>query len=407
MAAADKSGSADHCGSSLVKENGMRHRIWLASGGSVLAATLSLLGAATAASASTASPSTVVGYTYLDGNTAAANTIDGFARHADGSVTPLPGSPFAAGGAGLGTGLASQGPIQVTADGRYLLAADAGSNQISVLRITAGGVPVLVGRPVSSGGIKPVSVAVSPAGLVYVANSGAGGSGYSGFRLHFDGSLTPIPGSTVTVPDSAGLGDVFFNAFGNHLVGTRTGTSQIDSFVVLPGGHLLAARGSPFTGQGLGQLGAEFSPARPSQLFVSNAHNGTGLGTVSAYRVSLFGQLTPIGASPYADGQTAPCWVEISRNGKYLFVTNTASGNISGYAINSEGSLTLVGTTAIKGGGADIDERLSPDGRYLLVDGSGNHILSVFAVSGGNLTEVASSPTPLPAGGSPAGIVNI
>ncbi|HEY2261207.1 MAG TPA: beta-propeller fold lactonase family protein [Streptosporangiaceae bacterium] len=385
----------------------MRNRIWLAAGGSVLAASISLLGAATAASASTASTSTVVGYTYLDGNTAAVNTIDGFARHADGSVTPLAGSPFAAGGAGLGTGLASQGAIQATADGRYLLAVDAGSNQISVLRITAGGVPVPVGQPVSSGGIKPVSVAVSPAGLVYVANSGAGGSGYSGFRLHFDGSLTPIPGSTVTVPDSAGLGGVFFNAFGNHLIGTRTGTSQIDSFVVLPGGHLLAAKGSPFTGQGLGQLGAEFSPASPSQLFVTNAHNGAGLGTVSAYHDSLFGRLTPIGASPYADGQTAPCWVEITRNGKYLFVTNTASGNISGYAINPEGSLTLIGTTAIKGGGADIDERLSPDGKYLLVDGSGNHILSVFAVSGGNLTEVASSPTPLPAGGSPAGIVNI
>ena len=59
------------------------------------------------------------------------------------------------------------------------------------------------------------------------------------------------------------------------------------------------------------------------------------------------------------------------------------------------------------GGGADIDARLSPDGRYLLVDGSGNHILSVFAVNGGTLTEVPSSPTPLPAGGSPAGIVNI
>jgi 6-phosphogluconolactonase len=385
----------------------MRNRIWLAAGGSMLAASISLLGAATAASASTASTSAVVGYTYIDGNTAAANTIDGFARHADGSVTPLPGSPFAAGGAGLGTGLASQGAIQATPDGRYLLAVDAGSNQISVLRITAGGVPVPVGQPVSSGGIKPVSVAISPSGLVYVANSGAGGSGYSGFRLHLDGSLTPIPGSTVTVPDSSGLGDVFFNALGDHLIGTRTGTSEIDSFVVLPDGHLLAAKGSPFTGQGLGQLGAEFSPARPAELFVTNAHNGTGLGTVSAYRDSLFGQLTPVGSSPFADGQTAPCWVEISHDGRYLFAVNTGSGNISGYAINPDGSLALIGSTAISGGGADIDARLSPDGRYLLVDGSGNHILSVFAVHGGTLTEVPSSPTPLPAGGAPAGIVNI
>ena len=374
---------------------------------------LILLGLAAAATTSTvpASASTVgspvVGYTYVDGNTAPANTIDGFARHADGSLTPLAGSPFSAGGAGLGAGLASQGAIQVTPDGKYLLAVDAGSNQISVLRITGGGVPVLVSQPVSSGGSTPVSVAVSPSGLVYVANQGKGGSGYSGFRLHSGGSLTPIAGSTVTVPDGSGLGDVFFNAFGNHLVGTRTGTSLIDSFVVQPGGRLLAAPGSPFTGQGLGQLGAEFSPTRPSQLFVSNAHNGTGLGTVSAYRDAFSGHLTSIGSSPFADGQTAPCWVEISHDGKYLFTVNTGSGNISSYAIERDGSLVLIGSFAIKGGGANIDARLSPDGKYLLVNGSGMHFVSVFAVSGGNLTEVPSSPTPLPAGTtSSSGIVN-
>jgi 6-phosphogluconolactonase len=390
---------------SSLKERNMGKRRWLAGGGSVLAATIGLLGAGTAASASTSSP--VVGYTYIDGNTATANTIDGFARHANGSVTPLPGSPFAAGGAGTGTGLASQGAIQATPDGRYLLAVDAGSNQISVLRVTAGGVPVLAGRPSSSGGVQPVSIAISRAGLVYVANSGAGGSGYSGFRLGSGGRLTAIPGSTVSVPDAAGLGDVFFNATGDHLVGTRTGTSQIDSFAVLPDGHLAAAKGSPYTGQGLGQLGAEFSPTRPSQLFVSNAHNGAGLGTVSAYRDGFSGRLFPVGSSPFADGQTAPCWVEISHDGRYLFTVNTGSGNISSYSISHRGSLALIGSTPIRGGGADTDLRLSPDGRTLSVDGSGNHILSVFAVHGGTLTELPSSPTPLPAGGAPAGIVSI
>ncbi len=385
----------------------MRKRTRLAAaGGGLLAAAFGILGVPAIASASTPSP--VVGYTYVDGNTAPANTIDGYARHADGSLTPLAGSPFAAGGAGLGTGLASQGAIQATQDGRYLLAVDAGSNQLSVLRVTAGGVPVLVGQPVSSDGIKPVSVAVSPSGLVYVANSGTGGSDYAGFRLSPFGTLTPVPGSTYAVPDGSGLGDVFFNAFGDHLIGTRTGTSLIDSFLVLPSGRLLAAPGSPFTGQGLGQLGAEFSPARPSELFVSNAHNGALLGTVSAYHDSFLGQLSPIGSSPYADGQTAPCWVEISHDGRYLFAVNTGSGTISSYAINPGGSLTLIGSTPINGGGADIDARLSPDGRYLLVDGSGMHFVSVFAVNGGSLTEVPSSPTPLPAGvTSSAGIVNI
>jgi 6-phosphogluconolactonase len=377
-----------------------------AAGGSLLAAAIGIFGVPAAASASPTSP--VVGYTYVDGNTAPANTIDGYARHADGSLTPLAGSPFAAGGEGLGTGLASQGAIQATGDGRYLLAVDAGSNQISVLRVTAGGVPVLVGQPASSNGIKPVSVAVSPSGLVYAANSGTGGSNYTGFRLSPGGTLTAVRGSTYTVPDGSGLGDVFFNAFGDHLIGTRTGTSLIDSFLVLPGGRLLAAPGSPFTGQGLGQLGAEFSPTSPSELFVSNAHNGALLGTVSAYHDSLLGRLSPIGSSPYADGQTAPCWVEISHDGRYLFAVNTGSGNISSYAIDPGGSLTLIGSTPIAGGGADIDARLSPDGRYLLVDGSGMHFISVFAVNGGSLTEVPSSPTPLPAGvTSSSGIVNV
>ena len=99
--------------------------------------------------------------------------------------------------------------------------------------------------------------------------------------------------------------------------------------------------------------------------------------------------------------------MEISHNGRYLFTVNTGSGNISTYFIHADGSLSLIGSTPIRGGGADIDLRLSPDGRTLSVDGSGNHILSVFAVHGGTLTELPSSPTPLPAGGAPAGIASI
>jgi len=82
------------------------------------------------------------------------------------------------------------------------------------------------------------------------------------------------------------------------------------------------------------------------------------------------------------------------------------SGNISSYAIKRNGSLVLICSFAIKGGGTNIDASV-PDGKYLLVNGSGLHFASVFAVNGGNLTEVPSSPPPLPAGAtSSSGIVN-
>ena len=73
-----------------------------------------------------ASAARPTGHVYVDDNTAGTNTIGAFDRHADGTLTPTPGSPFAAGGAGTGATLPSQGAIQ--RDGRFLLAVDAGKS---------------------------------------------------------------------------------------------------------------------------------------------------------------------------------------------------------------------------------------------------------------------------------------
>lgn len=368
--------------------------------------------AAAVAAPSTASASTdgspVVGHVYVNDNTAGTNTIGAFDRHADGTLTPELGSPFAAGGAGTGAGLASQGALQISPDGQFLIATDAGSNQISVLRIKNDGSLRLVrDGVVSSRGVLPVSVAIHD-DLVYVANSGNGDSNYTGFRLDGDGRLEPIPGSTVALPDGSAPGDVLFNGNGTKLAGARVGTSQIDSFTVGSDGRLTAAPASPFPAQGLGPFGSEFRPTNPDQLFVSNAHNvGAGTGTISAFRDSGNGTLSPIGSSPFADLQTAPCWVEISHDGQFLFTVNTGSGTISRFSIARGGALTLLGSTPVKSasGVGAVDLRLSPDGRLLFVDESKIGAVGAFAVHGGDLTELASSPTSLPAGATPAGIV--
>ncbi|HEY7946896.1 MAG TPA: beta-propeller fold lactonase family protein [Acidimicrobiales bacterium] len=350
----------------------------------------------------------MVRHVYLDDNTQGTNTIGAFDRHANGSLTPLSGSPFAAGGAGTGAGLASQGALQLSSDGRFLVAVDAGSNQISVLRIEAdGGVKLVQGGVVSSGGPTPVSVAVSD-NLVYVANAGAVGPNYTGFTLNSGGKLRPLANSTVSLPDGSQPGDVLFNSSGTSLVGTRVGTSEIDSFIVGKDGLLTAAPGSPLPAQGLGPFGSEFRPTNPNQLFVSNAHNvGAGTGTISAFDVATDGSLSSIGATPFADEQTAPCWIEITPNGQFLFTVNTGSGEISRYSISHNGTLTLLGSTPVSsiGGVGAVDARLSPNGRTLFVDESRIGEVGAFAVDGGNLTELPSSPTPLPTGATPAGIV--
>ncbi|HEX5194693.1 MAG TPA: beta-propeller fold lactonase family protein [Solirubrobacteraceae bacterium] len=348
------------------------------------------------------------GDVYVNDNTASANTVAAFHRAPDGRLIPLPGSPFATGGAGTGTALGSQGALQSALHGRYLLAVDAGSNQISVLAVGRHGSPYPVpGGTVASGGVQPVSIAVH-GNLVYVANAGGTSPNYTGFRLGFGGRLRPLPGSTVDLPQGSQPGDVLFNATGTKLAGTRVATSLIDSFVVGPFGRLHAAPGSPYAAQGPGPFGSEFRPTDPNELYVSNAHGGAGNGTVSAFRVRFNGTLSSIGDSPFADDQTAPCWVEISHDGRFLFTVNTAQPSISSFAIDGDGSLTLLGSTQFRGnpsGLSPFDARLSPDGHTLYVVDSGTGQVSAFAVHGGRLAELPSSPTALPAGATPFGIV--
>ncbi len=291
-------------------------------------------------------------------------------RHADGSLTPISGSPFSIGGAGLGAGLPSQGAIQLSSDGRYLLAGRRRQQPDIGAASWLNGVPQPVGAPVSSGGGEPLSIAVS-GNLVYVANAGASAPNITGFTLAPNGSLNPLPGSTVSLPASSGPDDVLIDPgpAGSSSISTTPRRSRAFTSSQWPARRRsrLAYRGARSRTVRRGV------PAEQSlQLFVSNAHGGAGNGTVSVFLASgSTGQLASIGASPFADLQTAACWVEISHDGQFLFTVNTASGSISSYSINPDGSLVLLGSTPFGSAGAGaVDARLSPDGRTLLVDGS-------------------------------------
>jgi 6-phosphogluconolactonase (cycloisomerase 2 family) len=378
-----------------------RRLIGLAGAIATIAATLSV---STVAAASPA-----VGHVYVNNNTAGTNTVAAFDRHADGSLTPIAGSPFVAGGAGTGAPFGSAGGLQQSSDGRYLLATDPGSNEISVLRIKPNGGLQIV-EVEGSRGTGPVSIAVHGS-LVYVANGGARGSNYTGFRLNPGGHLSHIAGSTFDLPDNALPGHVLISPDGRRLVGTRVGPnagpSYLDGFRIGSDGRLTPAAGSPFAAQRIGPFGSSFSPTHGSQLFVSNAHDGANAGSVSVYDVATDGTLTAINGSPFADLQTAPCWVAMSPDGHALFAVNTAVPSISRYAVAADGTLTLVGSTgfASPAGLRPFDAQVSPDGGFLYVVDAGAAKISAFAVDGTSLAELQASPVAIPDGAAPFGMV--
>ena len=244
--------------------------------------------------------------------------------------------------------------------------------------------------------------------LVYVANSGTGDANYTGFRLGFNGRLFPIPGSTVALAASAAPGDVLFNGTGTKLAGTEVGTSVIDSFTVGFDGRLTAAPGSPFPAQGLGPFGSEFRPTNPDQLFVSNAHNvGAGAGTVSAFtrllqRDADLDRGLPVRGPPDrpllgGDHPRRPVPVHREHRIRRDLPLPDRPGRHADPARQHPGRRHR----RRRRGRCPAEPRR----RDLYVDESRIGEVGAFAVNGGSLTELGTSPFALPAGATPAGIV--
>lgn len=375
-------------------------------------ASLLLVGSLASTHSAFAAQPTVVGHVYVNLNTSP-NAIAAFDRHADGSLTSTPGSPFSTGGTGLA--LPSQGALQRSSDGKYLLAVNAGSSQISVLSIKNDGSLKLVNvAPEPYGATAPTTIAVWGNNVV-VGNDGdaiTGGAKYVAFTINSGGKLTPT-GWSYALPTGTVVADVLFSPDGQHLIGNRENTSLIDSFTPGPNGTFVPATGSPFnnpTGY-YGPFGSQFNPASPDQLYISNAHTmaggGVTPGTVSAFNVAGDGTFSEIGAAPYAtDGQTATCWVAITHSGQYLYGVNTGSSSVSAFSINGDGSLSLIGSSTPVGGTGALDIGIAPgDGYAYVVERGSNQVVGLSINGDGSLSLLPSSPTALPTSGAAFGIV--
>jgi len=89
------------------------------------------------------------GFVYTETNASGGNTVVAYTRAGDGSLTVI--GSFASGGLGSGGGLGSQGAVTLAGDGRWLLAVNAGSNDISTFRVRGDGGLVRTDRTDAAG----------------------------------------------------------------------------------------------------------------------------------------------------------------------------------------------------------------------------------------------------------------
>lgn len=292
----------------------------------------------------------------LDGD----NAVEAFAAHKKrGTLTPV--GRFETGGLGDPFVGGFQQHSIITA-GRYLYAVNPGDNTVSAFEI-GGDCSLELIDTESSGGVRPVSLAAG-GNLLYVANGGhspiqaAQPASLAGFRIENDGTLSPL--ACPVVPTQAGgfgntIADVVFNKAGDVLVATLLLPNEVNSYRVGRNGCLSAPSIRPGGG---GPFGALFSPARAQQLFVTTAVPELFSGPtdrapgVDSYLVDRSGRLhlvdffqdffDPGDEEKSNEALRDPCWLAMTKNGRYLWVSSFIPSELTLFRVNAQGNIGRV-----------------------------------------------------------------
>jgi len=356
-------------------------------------ASLALFGLMLVCSGWGAAEAQSAGTVYTLSNAPAGNAVLVFNRGADGQLALTASVPT--GGRGTGGGLGNQGAVVVSRDNQWLVAVNAGSDDLSVFAIGQQGLR-LTDRDRSDGD-RPVSVTMQ-GDIIYVLNAGT--DSVSGFVLTRHGRLQNLFGSRRTL---SGKGtdpaQLEFSPDGRTLVVSEKATNRLTSFPVFYG-SILGQRDSVAAS---GHTPFGFAFGRRSQLLVSQAEGGqAGLSTLASYRIDRASNVTAVGA-PVPTTQTAACWVAITLDHRFAYTTNTGSDTISGFSVSAAGQLTPLGANSVvatvASGGTPIDMGITDDNRYLYVLNSGTRTIEGFALgTTGGLTALGS------VGGLPQGV---
>jgi 6-phosphogluconolactonase len=309
-------------------------------------------------------------------NSASGNEVMMYRRTGRGTLIST--GSFSTGGTGSGSGLGSQGALVLNRG--FLFAVNAGSNDVSVLSVSKSGLTLVDKKP--SGGTVPISLTVRGR-LLYVLNAGTP-ENITGFKINDDSTISQISGSTQPLSGTGvAPAQIEFSPNGRILVVTEKASNMIDTYIV---GHDGIA-GTPVSQLSTGTTPYGFEFDKRGRLIVSDAYGGNAnAGAMTSYNVN--GNGISLITGPVYNQQTAPCWVAVTKNGRFAYTTNTGTSNISGYKIKPSGGLVLLndgGSTASTGSGSSpIDMAVSNNSRYLYALSHGTNTISVFRIDNGH-----------------------
>jgi len=353
-----------------------------------------------------------------------ANAVLAYRRKPDGTLAPLPGSPFLTHGAGLANPKQVLGPddtddpLVISDDGRFLFAVNGGSNTVAVFDINPDGSLVAVpGSPFPSGGQTPCSVAINGR-FVYVANKAfdplhviTQPPNYTTFEVDNAGRLSAVPNGTIEVPAGSSPSQVllsndrrflFATDFLAFMLPSEEPIGTLLSFDVQGDRGLSLAPGAPYvvpSGDG-GALGLATNPRSDRTLYV-------GFPVAGAFGVydidpstGVLKFVTQLTAGP------ATCWLKTNSLGTRLYTLNSGQNEVGVYNTDNPEAPTPINTLTLKDSqnSGDFSLGFSPDGGTLYVVSqnvdttfaTNNNWLHVLKVSADGTVSEPGEPLQLP-----------
>jgi DNA-binding beta-propeller fold protein YncE len=279
-------------------------------------------------------------------------------------------------GSPFATGALSLEGLAIAPNGQHLYAAGENANLFAFSISGTGALAPVSGSPYTTPGSYGV-VATPDNRLVYIANtSGDVISGYAAGP-----PLTPVTGSPVAVTGPRGLA---IPADGKHLYVTR-GTA-LSVYAIGNDGSLTEISGSPYASTA-DPYALNITPDG-KYLYIGDRANNRVLG----FAIAADGALTALGGGPYPTGDN-PFGMTIAPDGKHLYTTDYDGASVTGYTIGSDGSLSAIPGSSVTVADNPAAATVNAAGTRLYVGNGGRDEVDVFSIAAdGALTAIAGSP---------------
>ena len=330
-------------------------------------------------------------FVYTNNDVVAANSVSAFAAADNGTLTPVPGSPFLTGGKGKGSGLWVSNRIATANSKNYLYAANTGSDTVSAFLIdrATGTLTPIPGSPIGTGGsaLGPagnygISLAVTPDDrFLFAAN--AGSRDIAVYAIGANGALSPIAGSPFLsgVPAGLSLAGIRITSDGKFLV--VGAFLQVLVFRIADNGVPALVPGAPFFP--INSVGSVDCNCPATRLY------GAAGSGVEAFSMDPNGRIAPLPGSPFGAPGVDNNVLFLTPDDTLLLASDQVGHGVNGYPVLADGKLGLPPGPGIAGG-TTVGVATDATGRFGYSAIPPDGIVAFAIGNGGLLTPVSGQP---------------